>query len=405
MSNFDLIKVSFKEFYKNKVNYINIVFISFTAAIIIFCISFATSLNSYWKESIKKMVDYRTFFVYYDYNLYNEEKAMNLLKTFEHIESVSPYSSYIISMKKVEQKNSDIETYMFLFGVPPKSVKVTNGEDIGAYESNDKVMVCPEDIFSEVTKGDQKYIKKFNLINSIGEIIDLSFVGNENNYEQFKLVGTYDSSTRQGNDNFCYTNSDVVMNLNYFYQPNVYEEKEGIFFPIIVRIDSTDNITQTLANLSEEGFYTNNDAVVRIDTSDGNKILSLLICISLISIIFSCIISFFTLVKNHKKKYRMFAILKTCGYNKKEVIKLQYCESCFSIILTIVLSLTINYFVQYVFQQNIINREEMFNGLIINTCSIGLIFGIIFCILTYIILIKLVNNRITEKEIMEELNN
>lgn len=143
----DMLKMEIKEFYKNKSNYFNIIFISIAISIIIFCLTFSNSLNNYWNQSVKKMVDYRTFFVYYDPDEKAEKEALTELQSYNTIESISPYTSYIINMRMFEELNHNTEINLFLFGVPKDTITISNGESIDNYNSSDKVMVCPENIF------------------------------------------------------------------------------------------------------------------------------------------------------------------------------------------------------------------------------------------------------------------
>lgn len=148
----DMLKIEIKEFYKNKSNYFNIIFISIAVSITIFCLVFSNSLNNYWNQSVKKMVDYRTFFVYYDPDEKTEKEALAELQSYNTIESISPYTSYIINMRMFEGLNHDTEINLFLFGVPKDTISISNGENIDNYNSSDKVMVCPENIFYEYKK-------------------------------------------------------------------------------------------------------------------------------------------------------------------------------------------------------------------------------------------------------------
>ena len=399
----DMIKIGIKEFYKNKANYFNTIFISIAISIVIFCLAFSNSLNNYWNQSVKKMVDYRTFFVYYDPNEKTEKEALTELQSYNTIESISPYTSYIINMRMFEELNNTTEINLFLFGVPKNTVTISNGNNIDNYNSSDKVMVCPENIFYEYKKGNKTEKKEINLNNLLGKQISLKFIDDDNKIENFKLIGTYDSSMRQGKENFCYTNSDIVTNLNLYYQPEAFKEEEGIIYPLIVRLKSTDNIQETLKKFEKDHFYTNGDPVVKIDTTIGNKILNLITLISLLVGIISIIVIILISIKNQYNQNKKYAIFKTIGYNRVDIIKLQCIESFFCILVTLVLILIITTFIIFVFQRYYVNHEEMLYGLKSIISKFNIVLGISFCIIINILLALIRNNKVKKNNIMEEL--
>lgn len=71
-------------------------------------------------------------------------------------------------------------------------------------------------------------------------------------------------------------NSNVVERLNLYYQPEAFEKAEGIMYPLIVRLNNSDNIKEKLKQLSRDNFYTSEEPVVKIDTTIGDKILNLI---------------------------------------------------------------------------------------------------------------------------------
>lgn len=401
----DMLKIEIKEFYKNKANYFNIIFISIAVSITIFCLVFSNSLNNYWNQSVKKMVDYRTFFVYYDPDEKTEKEALAELQSYNTIESISPYTSYIINMRMFEGLNHDTEINLFLFGVPKDTISISNGENIDNYNSSDKVMVCPENIFYEYKKENKIEKKGINLNNLLGKQFSLKFIDDDTKTENFRLIGTYDSSMRQGKENFCYTNSDIVTNLNLYYQPEAFKEEEGIIYPLVVRLKSTDDIHETLKRFEKNHFYTNGDPVVKIDTTIGNKILNLITTIGLLVGIISIIVIILISIKNQYKRNKKYAILKTLGYNRVDIIKLQFLESFLCILVTLFLTLIITLFLIFVFQNCYLNNEEMLYGLKLTISKLNIILGISFCIIINVLLSLIFNNKLKKNNIMEELKN
>ena len=62
----NIINISFKNFIRDKKNIISVILIGLIFALNLFCFSFKKSLNDYWNDSVKKLIDYRTYIVSYD---------------------------------------------------------------------------------------------------------------------------------------------------------------------------------------------------------------------------------------------------------------------------------------------------------------------------------------------------
>lgn len=73
-------------------------------------------------------------------------------------------------------------------------------------------------------------------------------------------------------------------------------------YPLIVRLNNSDNIKEKLKQLSRDNFYTSEEPVVKIDTTIGDKILNLIsIVCCLVTIISSIIINVLVFAKNKEK--------------------------------------------------------------------------------------------------------
>ncbi len=72
-------------------------------------------------------------------------------------------------------------------------------------------------------------------------------------------------------------------------------------YPLIVRLNNSDNIKEKLKQLSRDNFYTSEEPVVKIDTTIGDKILNLISIVCLVTIISSIIINVLVFAKNKEK--------------------------------------------------------------------------------------------------------
>lgn len=72
-------------------------------------------------------------------------------------------------------------------------------------------------------------------------------------------------------------------------------------YPLIVRLNNSDNIKEKLKQLSRDNFYTSEEPVVKIDTTIGDKSLNLISIVCLVTIISSIIINVLVFAKNKEK--------------------------------------------------------------------------------------------------------
>lgn len=128
---------SLKYYFRNKKELITTFLVAIVLSLIIFAFSFHKSLNKYWDDSMTKLVDYRTFFVYYDDTLYDENRAIEKLKKYNHIESISPFSSYLIPMTANDYIADDKNSSFFLLGAQGNPIDVYKGKNLSSYKSDD----------------------------------------------------------------------------------------------------------------------------------------------------------------------------------------------------------------------------------------------------------------------------
>ena len=132
-----------------------------------------------------------------------------------------------------------------------------------------------------------------------------------------------------------------------------------------------------------------------------NLITTIGLLVGIISIIVIILIS----IKNQYKRNKKYAILKTLGYNRVDIIKLQFLESFLCILVTLFLTLIITLFLIFVFQNCYLNNEEMLYGLKLTISKLNIILGISFCIIINVLLSLIFNNKLKKNNIMEELKN
>ncbi len=309
-----------------------------------------------------KLVDYRTFFVYYDDTLYDENRAIEKLKKYNHIESISPFSSYLIPMTANDYIADDKNSSFFLLGAQGNPIDVYKGKNLSSYKSDEKVMICADKFYpyQDETAYDTSKEDVRDLTNRIGEMLPLSFI-NSKKVEYFKLIGVYNAELNKTNGNLCYTNFDVVSNLNLYYQSDFYNQKEARF-PIIMVVDTLNNINDTLVEIKKDGFYTNG-AVLSINSEIGNEIINIIGAITTLICILTISIVIFISFRDYRDRKKNFGILKSMGFKNKEISMIYYYQTSYQLILSTILSIILNLIYMLIFKKLFISKYLIFNGM------------------------------------------
>lgn len=402
MSLIDSFQYSFKYFCRNKKILIMSLLISISLSLIIFSFSFHKSVNDYWTDSVTKLVDYRTFFVYYDSNDYDEKTAMEKLKQHNHIESVSPFSSYLITMIANDYVQSDKNSAFFLIGAKEDPIEVYKGDNLSSYKKGEKVMICADNFYPyqerTVYETSKNNIKKFTA--RIGEVLPLSFI-DSNEIEEFKLIGVYNAELNKTDGNLCYTSFETVSNLNLYYQKEFYSQKDALF-PIIMIVDDVKNINDTLNNIEQDGFYTNG-AVLGINSKVGEEIISIMKIITILIFILTLGVIIFISFKTYSNRKKTFGILKTVGFKDGSISSLYYFQTVYQITLVIILSTILSYTHINLFKMLFLNKNLIFNGMSFEVPIIYLIIVSIFLLVILLFLTFITNLKVKSSSIVDIL--
>lgn len=389
----DLFKNALSNFIKNKKNIIMLLLISLSCSTVLIAVTFNQSISNYWKSSVKKLVDYRTFFTYYDFDVYEENEAIQKLKLYDHIESVAPYSSYLITMIAQDYIEDGKNSAFFLEGTNSNPVNIAIGDNLNRYKPTDKVMICADKFYpyqgETVYDYSQKNFKDFS--KRIGEDIPLSFIDSKET-EYYKLIGVYNASLNQTDGNLCYTSFENLTSLNLKYQAELYEQKDA-HFPVLTVIDNVDNINQTLVEMQKDGFYTSG-SVLSVNTKVGDKIINITLITAIIMSVLSLAISLLLSLKNQETKKREFGILKVLGYTNKDISKIQYGESIILFISSFILSIVISKVTIYLFKTYFIVNISIFNGIQFPISILSLLICFVYCLLMPLLLTYILNKKI-----------
>lgn len=396
----DLIKRSLKNLYRNQINFLCILLLSISCAIIIFGFSYLDSISNLWNDWTRKSVDFRTYVVNYDFDSMTEQEAIEKLSSFDHILKVTPSSGYIVSALAVDYIDDNNDGQINIRGVTTDSINIISGDDFSK-TTNELICATKFNPNSNIYNTDFEIDTSFDLTEKIGSTINLKIAGSSE-IETFKLIGLYDSNYDYSAGNVCYATADTVQFLNQKYQPKVFDidelNKDGFatYLPIYIIIDDVDNSNMLLKKLESNGFYASR--VITINTEIGDNIVKVTLTLAWVTCILSLAILLFSNMARINNRKKEFAIMKSIGYTKKNINELLYTESFIMSIISVVIGIILSFIALIILKKYFIISSVEFSRMTLKLSVTGLLIGIIISVV-----IPIVSSFISTKKI-EEIN-
>ena len=303
-----------------KRNYLFIAILFFIFIAIFITLTFyhcATYISYYEKEKLTSKT--------ININNYSKEKV-ELIKNIDHVVSVDLAMSN--AYYNVKELNSITPGYINIFPlIDQNDIDIIKGKNI----EQEYDMICPNlfyphNAYEVIYKSD--YLKGKEIVNKSVVI----------NNKTFTIVGTYDAKKIRNHLNECFISKNTFKKLN----PEKVDTSQ-----LTIHVDKQENRQEVIQALANIGI-TNID-INFINTNYSLIYISIFITIIILLISFSIIYNFI----KKKLKYRLnnYGILKTCGYQNKEIFKLDFFENiilstiCFivsAIMFAIIYNLIIN---------------------------------------------------------------
>ena len=346
----------------------------FYVGVLLFCslisfsiLTFKNNFDMYVNETVTKNIGFRTLSVSPKQD--KEDLGLSELIPLDHVVDVY---SFMYGTMSVESsfKNENVEgTIELLYGSPNIQPNVIMGRGFESDDSN--VAICPDIFYPDSSayelQLDNKYvINGDSLLNNEFEVYytESIFDFDTNTFEEgkkftkkFKVIGIYDNTSTMNFNNQCYIMSNDIKQMVSEVGSDNIGENSYPYFDLVV--DNLDNIEEVMGKIKDLGFrnvsvknYFDSDMLQTIEVS---SIIVVTILVFLTIIISSSYIK--KLVINDSWKIGM---LKTLGYNQKDVLKKYFGEVSlinvfiylFSFlifgIIFLLLKFTILSFVQYI---------------------------------------------------------
>ncbi len=372
----------YNEFKANKKKSVSVILIALSAILVLIAVSYNSAIHNYWNNTVKSFVDFRTYFVTYDNEKYTQEQAINKLKKYQYVSGAASSSSYLISMIANDYVNNNMDGTIYLEGTSDDGMQVILGNQFSDYSGNENMIVCAKQFYPKIELNMSDYNEKnaIDISNKVGKSISLSFLGEPSIHESFKLVGIYDARKNYTEGNVCYASFSTVDKLNQKYQSEVFND-ETSEYPLIMVIDSVDHSNNVLQEIKKDGFYFTN-AMMRINTKNGNEISVITTSAAIAIIILTLIINFIIILRNIENKKSYYAIMCACGYTDKQVGMIQFFEQLIIGFIAFILSIpfaiiTISLIKQFYFSTKIMYLNMVFS---ITPLSILVSFSVCFVI-------------------------
>ena len=384
----DIIKISFRSARRSKSSILITILIFVTSVACLFSLSYEHSFNTYWDTYINKNPELRIRFVHYD-KLLNpriikgdstldpteklkmiEEttnKAKEILSTNKHILGTTQTIMSYMEILDFEENGENIS--MDIVGVPLKNnIPLIAGENLDAYTEKDKVMICPNLIYTNSNNTvDEDRVKEFqkNIESFLGKTIK-SKNSNVVNLEEYKIIGLYDTISNYSIGNICYTSyanieylnnkaneaiPDTEENANHYYSSVDYTGDN--LYMMLDDMKNYDEVEKFLRdnNLSSsEWIWTNPETVEQtMDTCSKISIGCLILSIIVIGI---------NLLQNLDRRKKEFYLYHTLGYTQKDIIKIIFVENSILVLIGFVLAIGVTQIGLMIYKNQVLSTKS-----------------------------------------------
>ncbi len=374
-----------KNFIKDKKNIINIFVFGLIFALVMLCFSFRKSLNNYWNDSVKKLVDYRTYVARYDSSRYNLSDAIDRIKTHNHIVGAFDRSSFLISMK-VQDNTITLEdnNSIMLIGTIPNPVNIVIGNDLSSVSNDYNPIICAKQFYPFLESYQEDYVvsKAIDISEKINKELKLSFIVNDE-IEKFKIVGLYDAKENHIEGNICYTNPEIVSSLNKKYQPEVFDVDRPELDYLYVVIDDISNEKTVLDEIRNDGF----DLIIptlQLNKDMGNNVISIIFIVSSIIVILSTTVILYFSKNKFKRREKDFIAMKSFGYSDFEIACIYVFELACEIIIAFLCSFLIFYMITSILSSIYLSNKIVFYDLKISLDYLSIAINMILSMFVFI---------------------
>ncbi|MBO5475598.1 MAG: hypothetical protein J5982_03715 [Bacilli bacterium] len=343
---------------------------------------------------------FRTLIVNGDIKKYDQIEKIEHVTVVEDTVYLNPLSF------KAKEFNTDLQGEVSLNPIlDKKNLIITKGK----MAKGKNEAICSDVFFPyEIEENNGKTIFNKNRLIYAKDIINKSFsiVSEENETFTFKIVGAYNSEINNNYLNSCYISKEVFKKIAPEYNGGStrYNEETGemVFVPTkrtgkIVLVDDYENVQKVQKEISKIGLSSQPASELNKEYVDLLTYVPIFASI-IITLVFIIILESY-LSKKIKYNCKSYAILKSIGYNQKNIKTIDFIENILLLIIswifTIIIYIIVFNYIKYVYY-----AEYIYDGTILHFSIIPIILTIIL-MLTFLII---VNKKVLKHKLEENIS-
>jgi ABC-type antimicrobial peptide transport system permease subunit len=362
-------------------------------------------LVSMVNELYSNNIGYRTLNV-----ILNSDDDLEKIKNIDHVKNVVDFYYNNPNDADVSEFDTDLTGYITFYPVIDDDYLVISA---GKNISNDDEIVCSDYFYPY--KAEQ--VNGKTIFNSKRILKPKDFIGKEfsleleddNGIGNFKIVGAFDSSKISTDLSACFVTMNRFSKMVNIYQnggSGYYDEELGeiVFIPDeypsldkVVVVDSYKNVDEVITKLN------NMDIVAvkykEIATGYVQLLISVPFFLSLVLLFIFVIILESFLNKKIKYDSKNYAILKSVGYTRKQIVNIDILGNSLIYLFSVIISIII-YVILFIYLRNNMFSELIYDGVIFKLSLIPIVVSIL--IIYFVIFI--VNKKVLKNKLERSIN-
>jgi hypothetical protein len=361
-------------------------------------------LVSMVNELYSNNIGYRTLNV-----ILNSDDDLEKIKNIDHVKNVVDFYYNNPNDVDVSEFDTDLTGHITFYPVIDDDyLVISSGKNI----SNDDEIVCSDYFYpykAEQVNGKTIFNSKRILKpkDFIGKEFSLELEG-DNGIGNFKIVGAFDSSKISTDLNACFVTMNRFSKMvdtefnggSGYYDP---ELGKSVFVPDdssldkIVVVDSYENVEEVISNLNK----LNIDTTKYMELAEGyvQLLISVPFFLSLVLLFIFVIILESFLNKKIKYDSKNYAILKSVGYTRKQIVNIDILGNSLIYLFSVIISIII-YVILFIYLRNNMFSELIYDGVIFKLSLIPIVVSIL--IIYFVIFI--VNKKVLKNKLERSIN-
>ncbi len=336
-----LIEISIKNVFRNKIILLSSILLGLLLGLSTLISTFYSTMDNFLNNDIMNNKAFRTLLVREKSTEKSDKKIRKELLNVEYIDSVFAITSKynVLISTTFENKEKDITGLVELdAGINKTIPNIIKGRSIKKGE--DDYIICPKNFYpGQINKNLSRldFIKLDKYLNKRISFEVENYSSNKKKKMTFKLIGLYENSKSENDENICYVSEKSLFNIFKYQRLNddliKLENQKGYY----IEVNKIKNVKTVQKELNELGYAAKSLAFV--DYTIFKNIYKKAKKISLIFLIFALLLFLSIEIKfvfENKKIYMLFNYL---GARNKKIISYNYISNIVFLIISYMFTL------------------------------------------------------------------